>query len=432
MDRREFLARTGLALGAAALASARSAVAAKPAPAPPTWDWLRAQFDLDPAYIHMTQFFLSSHPRPVREAIDAHRRALDRNPYGYFDDNVERLEAAVLAAAAHYLGGDPTDIALTDSTTMGLGLLYGMLDLAPGQEIVTTTHDHYSTVESLRLRADRTGAGLKSVPLYDQPARATTAEIVARMTGALGPRTRVLAVTWVHSSTGVKLPLRAMADALARVNAGRDERDRVLFCVDGVHGLGNQAESVAELGCDFFVAGCHKWLFGPRGTGLVWGRPAAWKSLRPVVPSFNWPAFKIFMGITPRHELPPSETYSPGGFKPFEHRWALTEAFGLHETLGRARVAERVAALNTQLKEGVRNLPGLTLHTPVSPEVSAGINCFEVAGHTTHEIVERLRARKVIASTAPYATQFARLSVNAVNTPEEVDRAVAALRASMG
>src|SRR5262249_60336961 len=134
---------------------------------------------------------------------------------------------------------------------------------------------------------------------------------------------RARGVIWVTPGRGVKLPLRAMADALGRGNAGRDEPDRVLFCVDGGHGFGNQAEPVATLGCDFFVAGCHKWIFGPRGTGLVWGRPAAWKSLRPVIPTFSWPAYEIFMGVAPRRELPPSDTYAPGGFKPYEHRWAL-------------------------------------------------------------------------------------------------------------
>src|SRR5262249_50776547 len=130
-------------------------------------------------------------------------------------------------------------------------------------------------------------------------------------------------------------------------------------------------------------------------------------------------------------ELPPSDTYAPGGFKPYEHRWALTEAFRLHEKLGRGRVAERVAALNQQLREGLKKIPGLTLHTPMAPELAAGINCFEGARQTTRQLVEQLHAQKIIASTAPYATQYARLAVNAVNTPEEVDRALAAVRAAV-
>lgn len=68
----------------------------------------------------------------------------------------------VYAAAAEYLAvANHAVIALTDSTTMGLGLLHGGLGLREGQEILTTVHDHYSTANSLRLRAERTGAAVR-------------------------------------------------------------------------------------------------------------------------------------------------------------------------------------------------------------------------------------------------------------------------------
>src|SRR5262245_22336609 len=126
----------------------------------------------------MAGFLLASHPTPVREAIDTHRRGLDENPAEYLHENAERLEGAVLRSAADYLGLQPTEIALTDSTTMGLGLLYGRLILREGQEILTTTHDHYSTAMSLQLRATRTGALLRRIPLYHQPATTSQEEIV--------------------------------------------------------------------------------------------------------------------------------------------------------------------------------------------------------------------------------------------------------------
>jgi selenocysteine lyase/cysteine desulfurase len=92
----------------------------------------------------------------------------------------------------------------------------------------------------------------------------------------------VLALTWVHSSTGLKLPLRRIADALNRINADRDERDSVIFCVDGVHGFGIEDVTLADLGCDFLMAGCHKWLFrAPRGTGIVAGTKRGWDAGSP-------------------------------------------------------------------------------------------------------------------------------------------------------
>ncbi|MES1206473.1 MAG: aminotransferase class V-fold PLP-dependent enzyme [Pseudomonadota bacterium] len=67
------------------------------------------------------------------------------------------------------------------------------------------------------------------------------------------------------------------------------------MCVDGVHAFGVEQESVGELGCDFLVAGCHKWLFGPRGTGMVWGRADAWNGLAGIVPSVEWAGLVAWM-----------------------------------------------------------------------------------------------------------------------------------------
>ena len=102
---------------------------------------------------------------------------------------------------------------------MGLGLLYGGLRLAAGDEVLTTEHDFYATHESLRLRTERDGVAVRRVTLYADPATATADEIVSNLVAAVGPRTKVVAVTWVHSSTGVRLPIRAMADALRAKNS---------------------------------------------------------------------------------------------------------------------------------------------------------------------------------------------------------------------
>jgi hypothetical protein len=100
-------------------------------------------------------------------------------------------------------------------------------------------------------------------------------------------RARAIGVTWVHSSTGVKIPIASIADGVARANRGRAAADRCLLIVDGVHGFGNQHVDVAQTGCDFFACGAHKWLFAPRDTGFLWRRTDAWPELRPTIPTFD-------------------------------------------------------------------------------------------------------------------------------------------------
>ena len=426
IDRRRFLVRSGLALSAAVLSPEIFPLSHASALAEPSkssdWQAVRDQFPLSRDLIHLAGFFLASHPTPVREAIERHRAGLDADPIGYWMGHEKKQEAAVLQAAAGYLGVDPTEIALTDSTTMGLGLLYGGLALREGQEILTTTHDHYSTEMSLRLRAERTGAQVRQIPLYQKTATTVTREgLVEALLKNVRSNTRIIAVTWVHSSTGLKLPIAEMAKALNQLNASRAEPDRVIFCVDGVHALGVEDFRLSEVGCDFLVAGTHKWMFGPRGTGLVWGHPRAWPIAKAIIPTFDSDAYDMWMKVAPPRPLPASVYMTPGGFHSFEHRWALDQAFLFHQRLGKSRVTQRIYELNQQLKQGLAGMPGITLHTPMSQDLSAGIVCFEVAGISPAQVVAELRRRSIVASVTPYATQYVRVAPGLLNSSDEIE-----------
>jgi selenocysteine lyase/cysteine desulfurase len=378
---------------------------------------VRAQFALAPGVVQLTSFLLASHPRPVREAIDRHRRRLDANPVDYLHANETRLTGAARSAAGRFLGVPAGEVALTDSTTMGLGLLYARLALRPQDEVLTTEHDFYATHEALRL----SGARVRRVRLYDDSRAASVDEIVTRLRRAVTSRTRVVALTWVHSSTGVKLPLREIGDALP---------DRLLVCVDGVHGLGAEADTVRSLGCDAFASGCHKWVYGPRGTGVLWTSTRVRALVRPTIPSFDdGESFGAWLTGTKPEGSPDGLRLTPGGFHSFEHRWALAEAFAFHESIGRERVETRIRTLASRLQRGLAEIRGVQLHTPSARALSAGLVCFDVDGHDPADVVARLGARRIVASVTPYARRHVRLGPGIVNTVGDVDAAVRAVAA---
>jgi selenocysteine lyase/cysteine desulfurase len=300
---------------------------------------------------------------------------------------------------------------------MGLGLLYGGLDLGGDDEVLTTEHDFYATHEALRLA----GVRVRRVRLYDDPRRASSDEIVERLSRAVSGRTRVVALTWVHSSTGVKLPVRRIADALP---------ERVLVFVDGVHGFGVEAATVRDLGCDAFASGCHKWLYGPRGTGVLWANARARERLRPVIPSFDDGAsYGAWLSGSVPGGTPDGARLTPGGFHSFEHRWALADAFAFHQAVGRVRIANRVHALTRQLQRELSRIRGVRLRTPPSAALSAGLVCFEAAGRSADDVVRRLAARRIVASVTPYATRYVRLGPGIVNSPSEIAATVRAIAA---
>lgn len=429
LSRRRFLV-TG---SAAAAAGALPALAAIPKPADlRDWDEVRRQFDVDPSFIHAGLFYLASHPRPVRAAIEQYRRMLDGNPLetveqALFGAPERNLTSKTTTAIASYIGAKPEEIALTQNTTTGLTIIYAGLPLKSGDEILATTHDHFVHHEAIRLAAERSGASWRRIPLFDSAETISSDEIAGRIRNGIRPNTRALGVTWVHSSTGVRLPLRRIAEAVAEVN--RDRQDPVLLVVDGVHGLGVEDPGIVATGIDAFAAGTHKWIFAPRGTGFVWARPAVWARLRPMAPSFS--SFELFRawgeGKAPSG-TPEASWFSPGGFQAYEHYWAVPAALEFHRAIGPDRITKRIHELNTQLREGLAKMPHVVMYTPRREEFSAGMVCFDVTGMKQEQVVAKLHAKKILGSTTPYALSYARLAFGVQNTPEEVEAALRAVR----
>lgn len=422
------LALAGCSSGDSGAATARQDETPTPALATDLRDWenVRAQFMLAPDMAHFSAFVLASHPASVRAAIEQWRAALDADPGRAVADETKNDEA-VRMAAARYLGVPPEEIALTDSTTMGLGLTYNGLRLKPGDHILTTTHDFYSTHESLRLAGARSGAEVEQVALYNDPAKATAGEMVSILRQSIRPATRVVALTWVHSSTGVKIPVKEIADSLEEINADRDPGDRALLCLDAVHGFAAEDTMPPGLGCDVFITGTHKWLFGPRGTGIVWARRDVWDRFAPIIPTFSGPSIGAWLFD---EEVPFifGLDGTPGGFHSFEHRWALVDAFDFHNKIGKKRVADRTHELAARLKEGLSALPNIRLLTPLDEEISSGIVCCTVDGLEPPLVIETLRSQHaILASVTPYRAQYVRFGTSIVTTPEQVDAAVAAL-----
>jgi isopenicillin-N epimerase len=408
MRRRDFL------LASAALASWPSAASARPAPGGALAD--PGEVALHPGRVHLAGFLLASHPRAVRDAIERHRRGLDEDPAAYWALNNRKLEEDARSALAAYIGAEPREVALTDSTTMGLGLVYGAIRMLPGAEILHTDHDHYATRAAIAHRAACTGATVRSAALYDDPATVTADALVRAVAREIRPETRILALTWVHSSTGVKLPIGRIAEEVARRNADRADEERLLLVVDGVHGFGLEPDLPAKLGADVFVAGTHKWMCGPRGTGFVWAGERGRAALMPIIASFSlWGEWGGLL--------------TPGGFHSFEHRWALADACRWHASLGRDAVAAHVHGLAKRLKDGLWAMPHVRVATPLDPEVSAGIVSFDVEGLTPYEVVDRLQEAGIVGSVAPYERTYARLAPSIFTSADDVDRALQAVAA---
>ncbi len=381
------------------------------------WRQLRNEFEQDPAWSNFAGFLLASRPRMVEEDIERHRVALNRNAPEYLSE-VYRLEREGRARAAEYLGVEPSQISMTGNTTMGLATLYNQIRIRPGQEVLSTEHEHYSCRMSLRYRSARERIRVYTIRLYDEPRQASTDEILGRIREHVTAKTRVLALSWVHSGSSLKLPAAEVGKLVAELNRERDADDRILYCLDGVHAFGVENTSFDELGCDFLVAGTHKWMFGPSGTGIMCSRDPGLKNVSPTIPPFNTGGEEGF-----------GAAMTPGGFHTFEHRAAVRKAFEFHLRIGKQRVQDRIHALNDRLKNQLEALDGVELVTPLGSDFSAGFTFFRVPERSPEEVQKILRDHQILVSPADRDVgPVVRMAPGLLNSEEEIDATVEVLR----
>ncbi|SFI30906.1 MULTISPECIES: aminotransferase class V-fold PLP-dependent enzyme [unclassified Pseudomonas] len=412
-DRRTFLKQAGvfaasLPLGAALLPQAIAAPASND-----PWTGFKQLFNQDPDYLHFSNFLVATHPKPVREAIQRYRAQIDRNPGLAMDWGLQetwKREGQVREWAGRYLKATPAQIALTGSTSEGLAMIYGGIKVRPDQEILTTVHEHYATEFSLDFRVRKEQTQVRKISLFKNANQVSVDEVLGNIQRNIRPNTRVLGMTWVQSGSGVKLPIGEIGKLVEEHNRNRDDRDRMLYVVDGVHGFGVENLDFPDMHCDFFIAGTHKWMFGPRGTGLVCARDPQNQYVTPMVPTFS-------------EDQDFATTMTPGGFHAFEHRWAADEAFKLHLQLGKAQVQARIHALNTELKDHLLAHPQIELVTPRSPELSAGFTFFRVKGQDSDAVADyMMKNRVVIDAVDRDVGPVIRTSPGLLNSSDEIQR----------
>ncbi len=393
------------------------------------WAHVREQFFLDHPRINLAAMSMAPHSRAVRRAIDYYAEELDRAGWPYLSSVLTDSEQRIRAAAADYFFPENGDnIALTDGTLQGLSLMYAGIRIAPDQHILTSNHEfsHVYTMFDSRQERERPGQALiRSIDLFTELPKFCEKDVLGAIDDAIDEHTRVLALTWVYSNTGVKLPIGKIGQRVRDRNKGVSPERRLLFCVDGVHGFGVEDATFPELQCDFFVSGCHKWIFGPRGTGVWLGTEDSWKQMLPIIPSTTGAS-------------KPGFANTPGGLHSYELRWALDQAFELLDRrIGKRAVQERVHGMATRVKKALLTMKHVSLITPESPEFSAGIICFDVRDKSGVTIpagtaVAALEKAGIVATSsslnrAQPDVRHVRLSVSILNSDDEIERALDAI-----
>jgi isopenicillin-N epimerase len=356
-------------------------------------------------------------PAPVFETYQRWQRELQSQPVEFLGRRHRGLLAEARERLAQYVGTQADNLVFVPNTTHGVNIIARSLRLEPGDEVLGTDHEYGAVQRTWRFDCEAQGSTYRTQPLALPVSN--PGALVDQLWEGVTERTRVLVVSHITSPTALIFPVAAICRRAAAQG--------ILTVIDGAHAPGQLNLALDALGADFYVGNCHKWLCAPVGAAFLSARPERQSLLRPLVVSWGWEAldptpssFQDFFWWIGTDD--PSAYLSVAAAIAFqaEHDWPRVRA-ACHRLAAEARA--RIASLT--------GLP------PMSPESTME------SGEETHDWWAQMCIAPLPTTGLPakelqrrlwddYAVEvpivewqghrFVRVSIQAYNSPRDVDR----------
>ena len=368
------------------------------------WWKVRSQFNIVDGLAFMNNGTQGPMPRVVLEKNERILREIAEDP----SDNYRRDDInAVREKVAPFVGADPSEIALTRSTTEGMNIFAHGLDWREGDEVLMNSHEHGGGRGPYLSLMERKGIRINVIDVPSPPE--STDQIVNLYEQAITSRTRAIMVSHITYVTGLVTPIKMLSEMA--------HRHGVLVSVDGAHPLGMIDLNFHEMGCDHYSAAGQKWLLAGGGTGGCY--------VKGDIQDQVWP----LMGGPPR-EGATATRYESVGQRNLPSLLGMGDAVDLQETIGKRNIEERDRQLSNRLREGLNEIPGVHLWTSSDRGLSAGLTLFSVHDIPMQNVVTALfdEFRVHIRTMGTGNLNGVRASTHFYNMPHEVDRLLEGVR----
>jgi len=416
MKRKEFLSSVAAAAALTVTPSLASAAVPHPAMAllwPPIdpqdeqfWKFVRGQFPLTQDRAYFNTGGLGASPYVVIDAVKAKIDELEKvSETGHSEDLLKEMRTDIAAL----LGGDPSEVAFIRNTTEGINIVANGLPFKPGDEVILTTHEHVGNSLIWMLLQKRAGIALKMF----EPSTTSIEENLDRIQKLITRKTRLISVPHVLTTTGLILPVREIAE-VAR-------QKKLWFFVDGAQTAGMFPFSLHEIGCDAYATSGHKWLLGPKETGLLYVR----REMQDVIQTKFVGAYSAAEFDFPKGTftlLPSAQRYEYGTVS-IPLRCGLHAGVKFLGRVGMENVWARDRQLSNRLFEGLQATPSVEILSPADNRMRSAMITFRHRTLPYLKLQEHLDTYKLRTRGVNEANLGAlRVSTHIYNSPEEVDR----------
>lgn len=347
---------------------------------------------------------LGPSPRPVMERTISTWKELELNPTLYGYGTLEKAMDEVRAKAARFIGCKTEELVLTRCTTEGMNWVAQGLALAAGDRVLTTDQEHPGGRACWDYVARRQGVVLDIVAI--PPGENDAQAVVNRVAKAITPRTRVLSFSHLLSSTGLRMPVAELS-ALARSHG-------CVAVVDGAQAVGGVAVDVKALGCHVYATSGHKWLLGPKGTGLLYLSEELGNAVDPIGLQGGRQAYSASSGVCSIPSV-----------------LGLDAAIDYIAAIGISRVEQHNLALGQRLYAALQGVPKLqVVSAPPGPLASPHLTYRLPAAIDSNTLHVTLRERHNIQVKVVPGNWLNghRISTHLFNTEQDVDKLVAVLK----
>ncbi len=378
-----------------------------------------------PSLGEMTYLNVATHGLTPQPVLDRYLEMITLTArYGhlrYTSDDVPGYHRARLAVA-RILDVPPSWIAFSRNATDGINYVLGSLTWQPDDEVIISNQEHPAITHPWEYGLRRGVFQGKTVSVDPDPA-----VTLRNLEELITPHTRLIAISHISSQTGIRIPWTDICAMVKRLNAAGRERP-ILTLTDGTQELGQWLVSIPKIGCDFYVSNGHKWLGGPKGSGILVATPEACQHLSP---PYMAGGIDDVGGGPDRIADIMNHVNAPIMFETGTQNLAvvsiLADAIEWLDNLGWDWVEQREQTLATYLRTQLKTLPGIIMLTPDAWDRSSAITSFGLEGVDAQHIHKTLWDQRIIQRPVPELNGI-RIATPYFTSEEELDRLIDALR----
>ncbi len=397
ITRRELI--SGLAAaGAASLSgqafSQTSSVAANP------------EYMFEPGLIYLNTAALGPTPRSILDRTLQAWYQLESDPVmmAYGDGPVHVATDKAREQLAALINCTADEIMLTRSATAAMNSISVGIGLGRGDRVLTTDVEHEGGTNGWHYLKKHNGIEVDVITIL--PTDHDVKAITSRLRAAITKQTKVINVSHVISSTGLRMPINEIAE-IAKQNG-------ILFIVDGAQAVGCIDVDVKALACDAYVGTGHKWLMGPKGTGFAYINKSSAAAIQPLE---REQGLRFICGSTGVGSLPLVI--------------GLGEAAQAMRSRGMQAVEKKTIGLRNHAYAGLAKIPQIKLYSPPPGPEATALVAFKIPDSVdSRDLRDRLLTKHKVVIKVAEKRWFNgnRISPHIFNTEDDIDRAIAAIK----